>query len=149
MSSFLLNFWNTLGMEKIREATDADFDSVLGIWASCDLIKPQNDPRTDFDLALNTSTSTILILECENQIVGAVMIGFDGHRGWLYYFGVKPAFQSLGNGRILLSAGEEWLANRGSPKAMLMVRNSNSKVIGFYERLGYGIEETSVLGKRL
>ncbi len=136
-------------MNIVREAIESDREDVISVWASCDLIKPQNDPRTDFDLALNTSTSTILILECENQIVGAVMIGFDGHRGWLYYFGVKPALQSLGNGRILLSAGEEWLANRGAPKAMLMVRNSNSKVIGFYERLGFGIEETSVLGKRL
>ena len=136
-------------MNIVREAIESDREDVISVWASCDLIKPQNDPRTDFDLALNTSTSTILILECENQIVGAVMIGFDGHRGWLYYFGVKPAFQSLGNGRILLSAVEEWLANRGAPKAMLMVRNSNSKVIGFYERLGFGIEETSVLGKRL
>ena len=136
-------------MNIVREAIESDREDVISVWASCDLIKPQNDPRTDFDLALNTSTSTILILECENQIVGAVMIGFDGHRGWLYYFGVKPAFQSLGNGRILLSAVEEWLANRGAPKAMLMVRNSNSKVIGFYERLGFEIEETSVLGKRL
>ena len=136
-------------MNIVREAIESDREDVISVWASCDLIKPQNDPRTDFDLALNTSTSTILILECENQIVGAVMIGFDGHRGWLYYFGVKPAFQSLGNGRILLSAVEEWLANRGAPKAMLMVRNSNSKVIGFYERLGFEIEETSVLGNRL
>ena len=55
----------------------------------------------------------------------------------------------LSNGRLLITAAEDWLRARGAPKANLMVLNTNSKVIGFYEKLGYTVQETTVMGKRL
>lgn len=114
----------------------------------CGLVKPQNNPFTDFNLALSTSTSTVLVLENSDEIIGAVVVGFDGHRGWFYYLGIKPDYQNSGNGRTLVLAAEEWLIHQGAPKAMLMVRHTNSAVIEFYEKLGYQVEDTSVLGKR-
>ena len=134
---------------RIREAVIGDLDQVISIWKSCDLVKPQNDPVLDYQLALETKDSAVLVLETENSLIGSVVVGFDGHRGWYYYLGITPDHQSAGNGRLLVEAAENWLISRGAPKAMLMVRNSNSKVIGFYEKLGYSVEETSVLGKRL
>jgi len=136
-------------MATIRNAEISDIGAVIAIWASCDLIKPQNDPVTDFHLALETANSTILVLENQDSVIGSVVVGFDGHRGWFYYLGVLPELQSVGHGRALVEAAEDWLLSHGAPKAMLMVRHSNTKVIGFYEKLGYNIEETSVLGKRL
>ena len=136
-------------MTRTRSAEVGDIDEVIGIWRACDLVKPQNDPFSDFHLALNTQDSTILIVEDDEKIIGAVVVGFDGHRGWYYYLGISPEHQNAGNGRLLVEAAEDWLLSRGAPKAMLMVRNSNSRVIGFYEKLGYTVEETSVLGKRL
>jgi len=134
---------------RIREAVIGDQDQVISIWKLCELVKPQNDPVLDYQLALETKDSAVLVLETENSLVGSVVVGFDGHRGWYYYLGITPDHQSAGNGRLLVEAAENWLISRGAPKAMLMVRNSNSKVIGFYEKLGYSVEETSVLGKRL
>ena len=134
---------------RIREAVIGDQDQVISIWKLCELVKPQNDPVLDYQLALETKDSAVLVLETENSLVGSVVVGFDGHRGWYYYLGITPDHQYVGNGRLLVEAAENWLISRGAPKAMLMVRNSNSKVIGFYEKLGYSVEETSVLGKRL
>ena len=134
---------------RIREAVIGDQDQVISIWKLCELVKPQNDPVLDYQLALETKDSAVLVLETENSLIGSVVVGFDGHRGWYYYLGITPDYQSAGNGRLLVEAAENWLISRGAPKAMLMVRNSNSKVIGFYEKLGYSVEETSVLGKRL
>ena len=136
-------------MNRIRQATPADRAAVVSIWSACDLVKPQNDPFTDFDLALQTANSTVLVLEDENELVGAVVVGFDGHRSWFYYLGVKPEFQHLGYGSQLIEALEIWSKEQGAPKTMLMVRNSNATVIEFYKKLGYLVEETSVMGKRL
>ena len=135
-------------MKTVREARAEDKEAVIAIWRACDLVKPQNDPSHDFDLALQNQTSTILVLAEADQLIGAVMAGFDGHRGWFYYLGVTPQYQSAGNGRLLVESAEAWLAAQGAPKAMLMVRNTNSKVIAFYEKLGYNVEQTHVLGKR-
>jgi len=135
-------------MTQIREATPDDQNSVIAVWTECELVKPQNNPITDFDLALTTSSSTVLVLEKYGETIGAVMVGFDGHRGWFYYLGVKPEHQNKGFGRQLIEAAEDWLKERGAPKSMLMLRHSNTKVLEFYKKLGYSVEETFVLGKR-
>ena len=140
--------WNHYSVNRTRDASAADLESVIEIWSECGLVKPQNDPVTDFYLALSTATSTVLILENDGLMIGAAIVGFDGHRGWVYYLGIKPDYQNLGNGRTLVSAAEDWLKKQGAPKAMLMVRHTNSAVIKFYEKLGYKVEDTSVLGKR-
>ncbi len=77
------------------------------------------------------------------------MIGFDGHRGWLYYLSVDPAHRSQGIGRTLVEAAERWLAAKGLPKVQLMVRSENQAVQGLYERLGYEPQLVVVFGKRL
>jgi len=133
---------------KIRAASPVDREEVIAIWQACDLVKPQNDPVLDFDLALQTQTSTVLLLEVASEVIGTVMVGFDGHRGWFYYLGIKPEHQNSGNGSALVAAAEDWLEAQGAPKAMLMVRHSNKKVIDFYKRIGYNVEEAFVLGKR-
>lgn len=77
------------------------------------------------------------------------MVGHDGHRGWVYYLAVAPELQGTGAGREMMSHVEKWLAERGVPKAMLMVRETNQKVVGFYESLGYKVEETIVMSRWL
>ena len=145
----MINFlWNHYPVNSVRHASTADQSKVIEIWSESGLVKPQNDPVNDFNLALTTATSTVLVLENSGEMIGAVVVGFDGHRGWFYYLGVKPDYQNIGNGRTLVSAAEEWLIQQGAPKAMLMVRHTNSAVIDFYEKLGYQVEATSVLGKR-
>ena len=140
--------WNHYAVNRTRHASPADQESVIEIWSESGLVKPQNDPVIDFKLALSTATSTVLILENDGLMIGAAIVGFDGHRGWVYYLGIKPDYQNLGNRRTLVSAAEDWLKKQGAPKAMLMVRHTNSAVIKFYEKLGYKVEDTSVLGKR-
>ncbi|MEI6295337.1 MAG: GNAT family acetyltransferase [Actinomycetes bacterium] len=136
-------------MNRIREALPADQAEVVAVWRECGLVRPPNDPIKGFDSALQNQSSTVFVLEDGERIIGAVIAGFDGYRGWFYHLGVKPEDQSLGNGRALITAAEEWLKIQGAPKINLMVLNTNSKVIGFYEKLGYQVQETSVMGKRL
>lgn len=67
----------------IRAATAADREATVALWEAAGLTRPWNDPRGDFDLALATATSAILLAEDDTAIVGSVMVGFDGHRGWV------------------------------------------------------------------
>jgi ribosomal protein S18 acetylase RimI-like enzyme len=77
------------------------------------------------------------------------MVGYDSHRAWVYYVAVSPSVRGTGLGRSLMVACEEWAVARGAPKLMLMVRRTNAAVVGFYERLGYALEDTAVMGRRL
>ncbi len=132
----------------LRAATAADREATVALWDAAGLTRPWNDPRADFDLALKTATSTILIAEDAKVPVGSVMVGFDGHRGWVYYLATAPDRRGQGIGRTLMSAAEDWLKTRGSPKIQLMVRGDNAVARGFYTALGYELQDVVTLGKR-
>jgi ribosomal protein S18 acetylase RimI-like enzyme len=77
------------------------------------------------------------------------MVGHDGHRGWVYYLGVRAEARARGHGRAMMRACEAWLAARGVPKLNVMLRDDNAEAVGFYAALGYGRDEVVVLSRRL
>ena len=80
-------------------------------------------------------------------IVASVMVGVDGHRGWVYYLAVANDYRRRGLGTQLMHAAESWIAQHGAPKIQLMVRETNLQVVEFYEKLGYENAHTLVLGR--
>jgi ribosomal protein S18 acetylase RimI-like enzyme len=130
-------------------ATPTDAPAVIALWHACTLIRPWNDPQADFTLALETTTSTILVAREGGAITGSVMVGFDGHRGWIYYLAVAPGRQREGIGCALMAAAEDWLRKQNAPKIQLMVRDDNAAALGFYAALGYDVQKVVTIGKRL
>lgn len=127
----------------------ADIPDLVTLWTLCGLTRPWNDPAADARLALATEGATLLGARCDGALVGSVMTGFDGHRGWVYYLAVAPDQRGQGTGIALMAAAERWLRERGSPKIQLMVRGDNISALGFYERIGYARQDVVVLGRRL
>ena len=130
-------------------ATSADADAIVALWQACGLTRPWNDPHADFAQAIANPTSTVLLARDADTLIGAVMVGFDGHRGWIYYLGVIPARQRQRLGVTLMAAAEDWLRACGAPKLQLMVRNDNQPALDFYAALGLELQPVVTLGKRL
>ncbi len=84
-----------------------------------------------------------------NTIVATVMVGHDGHRGWVYYVAVDPDQRKKGYGRAIMAAAEDWLRERGVEKLQLLVRADNTRVQAFYETLEYDQQERVVYAKWL
>lgn len=134
---------------EIRAMVDGELEAVVDLWARCGLTRPWNDAYQDIAFARATPHAEVLVLAEAAGLVGAVMVGHDGHRGTVYYLGVDPDHAGTGRGRALMTAAEDWLRARGVWKINLLVRASNAAVIGFYEALGYGDQDCRVMGKRL
>ena len=133
----------------IEPAEVADRERVIALWQTAHLTRPWNDPGADFDLALANPTSTILLAKNGMALVGCVMTGFDGHRGWAYYLATDPTQLKCGIGRILMAAAENWLKKLGCSRIRLMVRADNEVANGFYEAIGYETQEVATLGRTL
>jgi ribosomal protein S18 acetylase RimI-like enzyme len=133
----------------IGDAVASDAEAVIALWQACGLTRPWNDPAADFALALAGPESTVLVARDAAAVVGAVMVGFDGHRGWVYYLAVDPAARRGGLGRALMAAAEAWLRARGAPKLQLMVRDDNAAALDFYAALGLERQPVVTLGRRL
>jgi len=133
----------------IYHATLEDCEDVVSLWEQTDLTRPWNDAAHDFRLAVIGSTSDILLLKLAGKMAATIMVGFDGHRGWVYYLSVHPEHRRNGIGRQMMEAAEKWLAARNAPKIQLMVREDNVHAIGFYKALGYEAQPVVTMGRRL
>ena len=122
---------------KIRPYGDGDRDSVVALWEACDLRKPWNDPDQDIALARATPSAEILVGEHEGKLAASVVVGHDGHRGYVYYLAVDPAVRGEGFGTAIMRAAEAWLIERKVPKLQLLVRETNLEVKNFYAAIGY------------
>lgn len=122
----------------IRNATAADAPRVAALWRAANLVTSYNDPSKDFDFARAKDNSDVLVgLDAQQTIVGSVMVGHDGHRGWIYYVAADPEHRNQGIGRLMVEAAEEWLKAKGVVKVMLLVRETNTQVVDFYKHLGF------------
>ncbi|ALN75058.1 GNAT family acetyltransferase [Aureimonas sp. AU20] len=134
----------------IRNASTDDEPRVAELWRECGLVASYNDPATDFRFALAGAASDVLVGQDEaGHVVASVMVGHDGHRGWLYYVAADPTAQGQGFGRQMVEAGEAWLRERGVVKVQLLVRETNTKVVSFYEHLGFEVAPRTVMAKWL
>ncbi|WP_241489379.1 GNAT family acetyltransferase [Leucobacter celer] len=140
----------------IREFDAADTDAVVALWESCGLTRPWNDPRADIARKLRVQPELFLVAESAagadgsaGTVIGSVMAGYDGHRGWLYYLASAPERRGEGVGRALVAEAERRLVAMGCPKVQLMVRTENDAVVAFYDGLGYEVSDVLVSGKRL
>lgn len=133
----------------ITTAKDDDRAAVVQLWRDCGLTRPWNDADADFNRALDTTSSDVLIARDADAIVGSAMVGFDGHRGWIYYLAVAEPARGRGLGRALMEASEAWLRATGAPKIQLMVRADNQDAIRFYRALGLEQQDVVTLGRFL
>ena len=87
--------------------------------------------------------------ESEGEIVGSVIRGYEGHRGWINYLAVAAAQRRSGLARQLMREAEERLAALGCPKVNLQVRADNGDALSFYRSIGYAVDDVVSFGKRL
>jgi ribosomal protein S18 acetylase RimI-like enzyme len=134
---------------RIRPFHPADEHELVTLWRECGLTRPWNDPHRDIQRKLTEQPELFLVATLGDALVGSAMVGFDGHRGWVYYLAVSPQHRRQSIGRALMHEAERLLAERGCPKINLLVRTSNAEVIAFYRKLGYAQDDAISLGRRL
>jgi ribosomal protein S18 acetylase RimI-like enzyme len=134
---------------RIRPFEAADEDAVVALWESCGLVRPWNDPRRDIARKLAVQGELFLVAVDETTVVGTVMAGYDGHRGWINYLGTAPDRRGEGIGRALMAEAERLLLDHGCPKVNLQVRDGNDAALAFYAAIGYTADAAVSLGRRL
>ena len=146
----------------IRTFAVADTDAVLALWLDAfpeygDASRPQRDPRLSIANKLGTQPELFFVAvrdtgdkdHTRGTVVGTVMAGYDGHRGWLYSLAVDRDARRLGIGTQLVRHAESALTAMGCPKLNLQVLSSKPDVLAFYDALGYRTDAVVSLGKRL
>jgi ribosomal protein S18 acetylase RimI-like enzyme len=135
---------------EIRIYRESDEHSVIALWNRLLAPRaPHNDPALNIRKKQEVADDLFFVATVDERVVGTVMGGYDGHRGWIYSVAVDPAHHRQGIGSALLHHVEAALIQRGCLKINLQVRSSNTEVIAFYKKLGFEVEEIVSMGKRL
>jgi ribosomal protein S18 acetylase RimI-like enzyme len=137
------------GTLTITAIEDGDIADVIALWQRCGSTREWNDPAGDIALARKETNATVLVGRNDGAVVASVLVGHDGHRGWVYYVTVDPNHRYKAYGREIMTAAENWLRARGIQKLQLMVRGDNLQVRAFYESLGYYDQERVTFAKWL
>lgn len=133
----------------IRAYLPGDREALVSLWVECGLVVATNNPHVDIDRKLAWSPEWLLVGEIEGRLTASCMVGYEGHRGWINYLAVAPDLQGRGLGRAMLARAEEMLRGVGCAKINLQVRTTNRRVISFYERLGFRVDDVVGMGRRL
>lgn len=123
--------------------------SLVDLWKKCGLVVPLNDPVEDIKKKLEFQPRLLLVAVLDGRLIGSVMIGYDGHRGWLNYLAVSPEYQMRGYGKKLVQKAIDKLKEFGCLKVNVQVRINNLSAADFYRHLGFKDDEVISLGLRL
>ena len=133
----------------VRAFKESDEARVIELWTFAGLVRSWNDPKKDIARKLKVQRELFLVADLEGTIVGVVMAGYEGHRGWVNYLAVDIGQRRRGIGSALMRDAERRLRLLGCPKINLQVRAENSDVQAFYAALGFKDDNVVSLGKRL
>ena len=134
----------------VRAFALADREQVERLWARVfPDDPPSNAPGIMIDNKLRVQPELFLVAVANGAVVGAVMAGFDGVRGWIHHLAVSPEHRRRGIATALVRAAESGLGSLGCPKVNLQVRATNADVVAFYRQLGYHVEDRVSMGRRL
>lgn len=124
--------------------------SVIELWETIfGYETAHNTPSLAIDKKLAVSDGLFFVALAGNAVVGTVLAGYDGHRGWLYSVAVHPSRRRQGLGAALVLHAEDALTARGCMKINLQIVSANESVKTFYESLGYATEPRISMGKRV
>jgi ribosomal protein S18 acetylase RimI-like enzyme len=133
-----------------RSYTSTDHDAVVALWTEVFADDPPwNAPAAVIRRKLTVQPELFLVATHDGAVIGTVLGGYDGVRGWIHHLAVHPSARRTGVATRLMAHVERALAALGCPKINLQVRATNAGATAVYRRLGYAVEERVSMGKRL
>jgi ribosomal protein S18 acetylase RimI-like enzyme len=109
-----------------REFVSADYDSAVALWNEVEGVEvAEGDSREEILGFLERNPGLSRVAEENGAMIGAVLCGHDGRRGWIYHLAVARASRGRGIGRLLLDQCVRGLRGAGIKRAIILVANDN------------------------
>lgn len=128
---------------KIRVMEISDYEKVYALWMSCKNMGFNNldDSKEGIEKFLKRNPDTSFVAVENDAVVGIVLAGHDGRRGYVYHMSVAENYRKQGIGTQLMSHCEDALKREGINKAALLVFNRNEAGNAFWEKQGFTVRE--------
>lgn len=128
-----------------------DYSAVCDLWekAGPGIQLRRSDSKDEIAKKLQRDADLFLVAECNGEIIGSVLGGYDGRRGMVYHLAVAREYRNRGVGTALMEMLEKKLRVKGCLRYYLLVTSDNSEAREFYEKRGWNQLDLYVYGKDL
>ncbi len=130
---------------KIETLTMQNYDSLFEIWKKVGITITSSDKKNEIQRMLNRNPELCLIAKIGENVIGVVMGGFDGRRGYVHHLAIDPEYQRKGYGKLLMDELTERFQKKRVHKVHLFIEKHNKDVINFYRKLGWEIRNDLVM----
>lgn len=130
----------------IRKMMIEDYDKVYELWMSCVGMGLNNldDSREGIEKFINRNPDTCLVAVQDEKIVGVIMVGNDGRRGYIYHTAVHPQYRKQGIAAEFVDCATKELQILGINKVALVVFDRNETGNAFWESQGFTVRDDLV-----
>jgi ribosomal protein S18 acetylase RimI-like enzyme len=118
-----------------------DTEGLLALWRDGGIAAREEHPRRTIQKKMNHSPEAFWVAVSDGRVVGSVIAGYDGVRGWLYRLAVSTGYRRRGIGRALVERAEAWLRELGCAKVKLQIEPGDAAAVEFYRKLGYEVQQ--------
>ncbi|WP_346920700.1 GNAT family N-acetyltransferase [Clostridium sp. UBA7339] len=124
---------------EIVEMKISNYQDIFKLWTSTPGMGLRNldDSKEGIDKFLRRNPTTNFIAEEDGKIVGSILCGHDGRRGYVYHTAVDMRYRGKGIGKKLVNSVINALKREGINKAALVVFNNNEVGNGFWRSMGW------------
>lgn len=128
---------------EIRSMSINDYDEIYKLWLSCVGmgLNDIDDSKEGIGKFLKRNPDTCLVAVENKRIIGVIMVGNDGRRGYIYHTAISPLERGKGIGTMLVEKALATLKSLGIIKVALVVFNKNEQRNNFWEKRGFVCRE--------
>lgn len=130
---------------KLEKLSIKDYDRILEIWKQTELSVGSSDTKKQVKRMIERNPRLCFVGKIDKKIVGVVMGGFDGRRGYVHHLAVDPDYQNKGFGKLIMEELMERFKKLKIHKVHLFVEKRNEKVINFYNNLGWNLRDDLIM----
>jgi len=117
----------------------SDYEAVYELWEATEGmgLRSMDDSKNGISKFINRNPNTNFVCRINDKVVGAILSGHDGRRGYIYHTAVNDLYRNKGIGKSLVKVAVNALADEGIKKAALVVFVDNKKGNAFWESIGF------------
>ncbi|MFW9947394.1 MAG: GNAT family N-acetyltransferase [Candidatus Odinarchaeota archaeon] len=130
---------------KIENFSLQFYEDVVDIWKKTGISITSSDTKDQLIVMLDRNPDLCLIAKIDDKVIGVVMGGFDGRRGYVHHLAIHPEYQKRGYGKLIMDELIERLKKKRVHKIHLFIEKQNEDVIAFYKKLGWEIRKDLVM----
>ncbi|MCK4380073.1 MAG: GNAT family N-acetyltransferase [Candidatus Lokiarchaeota archaeon] len=130
---------------KIEKFTIELYEEIVLLWRKAGISVGSSDTREELERVLQRNPNLFLIGKKLNKVIGVVIGGFDGRRGYVHHLAVDPDYQKKGYGKMIMDELIEKFRKIGVHKIHLFIEKYNKNAVEFYRHLGWDIRDDLIM----